>query len=273
MVEPNNRHLSVRRQCELLELNRSTYYYQPCEESEENLELMRRLDELHLEHPYFGSRMLSKYLGIERKRARRLMRLMGIEAIYPKPRTTQRNQEHKIFPYLLRDLPIEHCDQVWSTDITYVPMRHGFMYLTAVIDWYSRYVISWRLSNSLDSHFCLEALEEALSGSQKPEIFNTDQGCQFTSIAFTSRLQDHGVRISMDGRGRALDNVFIERLWRTVKYDHIYLWDYETPWQLETGLEQYFAFYCHKRLHSSLNYQTPAAVYHGMAKEVAGLAG
>jgi len=273
LVEPNHQQLSIRRQCALLGLNRSTYYYQPCKEPEENLTLMRRLDELHMEQPSFGSRMLSKHLGIGRKRTHRLMRLMGLEAIYPKPTTTQRNQEHKIFPYLLRDLRIEHCDQVWSTDITYVPMCHGFMYLTAVIDWYSRYVLSWRLSNSLDSHFCLEALEEALSGSQKPEIFNTDQGCQFTSIAFTSRLQDHGIQISMDGRGRALDNVFIERLWRTVKYDHIYLWDYETPWQLETGLEQYFAFYCHKRLHSSLNYQTPAAVYRRTAKETSGLAG
>jgi putative transposase len=274
MVEPSNRGLSVRRQCELLGLNRSTYYYQPCGESTENLALMRRLDELHMERPCFGSRMLSKYLGIGRERTRRLMRQMGIEAIYPKPRTTQRNQEHKVFPYyLLRDLRIERCDQVWSTDITYVPMDHGFMYLTAVIDWYSRYVISWRISNSLDGHFCREALEEALSGSRQPEIFNTDQGCQYTSVAFTSLLQDHGIRISMDGRGRALDNVFIERLWRTVKYEHIYLWDYTTPWQLETGLEEYFGFYCHRRLHSSLNYRTPAAVYYAEPTEAPSLAG
>ncbi len=273
MIQPSDQRLSIRRQCELLGLNRSTYYYQPCGESQENLTLMRRLDELHLEHPYFGSRMLSKHLGIGRERARRLMRLMGMEAIYPKPRTTERNQEHKVFPYLLRDLAIERCDQVWSTDITYVPMHQGFMYLTAVIDWYSRYVVSWSISNSLENRFCLEALEEALSGSRKPEIFNTDQGCQYTSVAFTRRLQDHGIRISMDGRGRALDNVFIERLWRTVKYENIYLWDYETPWQLETGLEQYFAFYCHRRLHSSLNYRTPAAVYHAEQTEPSGLAG
>jgi putative transposase len=270
MVKPHHGKLSIRRQCELLGLNRATYYYQPRKESEENLELMRRLDELHLEYPTFGSRMLAKYARIERKRARRLMRLMGIEAIYPKPTTSRRDQEHRVFPYLLRNVTVDHCDQVWSTDITYVPMRRGFMYLTAVIDWYSRYVLSWRISNSLDVHFCLEALEEALSGSRRPEIFNTDQGCQYTSNAFTSRLQDHGIRISMDGRGRALDNVFIERLWRTVKQEHIYLWDYETAWQLETGLEHYFAFYSLRRLHSSLDYQTPASVYFGSENAVAG---
>ena len=253
LVDPKCAALSIRRQCELLGLNRATYYYQPRTESEENLALMRRLDELHMEHPTFGSRMLAKHIGINRKRARRLMQLMGIEAIYPRPRTTRWNQEHKVFPYLLRDMAVERCDQVWSTDITYVPMRHGFMYLTAVIDWYSRYVISWRLSNSLDVGFCLDVLDEALSGSRRPEIFNTDQGSQYTSNEFTTRLQDHGIQISMDGRGRALDNVFIERLWRTVKQEYIYLWEHETAWDLEAGLEKYFTFYCHDHRHSSLD--------------------
>jgi putative transposase len=187
---------------------------------------------------------------------------MGIEAIYPKPKTTKRNKEHEIYPYLLRDLAIERCDQVWSSDITYVPIEGGFMYLTAVIDWYSRYVLSWQLSNTLDGRFCVDALEEALSQGRCPEIFNTDQGCQYTSIAFTGRLKERKIRISMDGRCRALDNVFIERLWRTVKYEDIYLHSYESPWDLESGLDRYFTFYCCERLHSSLDYRTPWEVYH-----------
>lgn len=222
---------------------------------------MRRIDELHLEWPFLGSRMIGKNLGIGRRRARRLMRNMGIEAIYPKPRTTLRNKQHEVYPYLLRDLEIVRCDQVWSTDITYVPLSQGYMYLTAVIDWHSRYVLSWRLSNTLDGGFCIEALEEALSGGRKPSIFNTDQGCQYTSVAFTSKLKDQGIRISMDGRGRALDNVFIERFWRSVKYEDIYLRGYESPWELERGLERYFDFTCHQRLHSSLGYRVPWEVY------------
>jgi len=244
-----------------LELNRSTYYFEPSGESLENLDLMRRIDELHMQRPFFGARVMGKNLGIGRDRAKRLMRKMGIDAIYPKPRTTLRDKQHEVYPYLLRDLEIVRCDQVWSTDITYVPMAEGFMYLTAVIDWYSRCVLSWRLSNTLDNRFCIEALEDALSRGRKPMIFNTDQGCQYTSIAFTGRLKEHRIRISMDGRGRALDNVFIERLWRTVKYEDIYLRRYESPWQLESGLEQYFDFYCHQRLHSSLDYRTPGEVY------------
>ncbi len=222
---------------------------------------MRRMDEIYMQWPFYGARRMGRQLGISRDRASRLMRLMGIEAIYPKPRTTTRDKKHAIYPYLLRHIAISHCDQVWSTDITYVPLPSGYMYLTAVIDWYSRHVLSWRLSNTLDNRFCLDALEAALSGKRKPEIFNTDQGCQYTSIAFTSRLKDHKIRISMDGRGRALDNVFIERLWRTVKYEDIYLRSYENPRELESGLARYFDFYCHERMHSSLDYRTPAEVY------------
>ena len=188
------------------------------------------------------------------------MRKMGLEAIYAKPRTTRRKAEHRVFPYLLRDVEIRRKDQVWSTDITYIPLRHGFMYLVAVMDWYTRYVLSWRLSNTLESHFCIEALEESLAIS-RPEIFNTDQGSQFTSQAFTGILQDHEIAISMDGRGRALDNVFIERLWRTVKYENVYLKQYETAGQLAKGLRKYFYFYCNERPHSSLGSRTPAEWY------------
>jgi len=252
--------LSVRRQCELLGLARASWYYEPVEETAENLALMRRIDELYLKRPYFGSRRVADELAVNRKRAQRLMRLMGLEAIYPKPRTTVRHPEHKIYPYLLRDVVIERPNQVWSTDITYVPMRSGFLYLTAVLDWYSRYVLAWRLSNSLDSAFCVAALEAALERG-RPEIFNTDQGVQFTSVAFTSCLESRGIAISMDGRRRALDNVFVERLWRTVKYEEVYLKDYEDAWQAETSLGEYFDFYCHERRHQALGRRTPAAVY------------
>lgn len=227
---------------------------------------MRLLDEQYLRTPAFGSRMMSQLLSrqvgyaVNRKRVQRLMRVMGIQAVFPRPRTTLRNSQHRIFPYLLRDLSITRKDQVWSTDITYVPLRCGFMYLAAVLDWHTRYVLSWRLSNSLEGAFCIEALEAALSRG-RPEIFNTDQGSQFTSNAFTSVLQTRGIAISMDGRGRALDNVFIERLWRTVKYEDIYLQDYESAAALKAGLKSYFDFYCHERPHSSLDYRTPAEAY------------
>jgi len=260
LIEPTHDALSLRRQCELLGLARGSWYYEPAGETKQNLKLMRRIDELYLQRPYFGSRRMGDELKVNRKRVQRLMRLMGLEAIYPKPRTTLRNADHKIYPYLLRNLEIKRPNQVWSTDITYIPMQGGFLYLTAVLDWYSRYVLSWRLSNSLDSTFCIEALEEALVGGQ-PEIFNTDQGVQFTSVAFTSRLASRGVAISMDGRGRALDNVFIERLWRTVKYEEVYLKDYEDAWQAETSLREYFDFYCHGRRHQALEKRTPAEVY------------
>ena len=252
--------MSLRRQCELLGLARGSWYYEPAGESAQNLKLMRRIDKLFLMRPYFGSRRVADELDVNRKRAQRLMRLMGLEAIYPKPHTTARNAEHKIYPYLLRNVEIVRPDQVWSADITYIPLRGGFLYLTAVIDWYSRYVLAWRLSNSLESAFCIEALEEALSRG-RPEIFNTDQGVQFTSQAFIRCLELRGVAISMDGRGRALDNVFIERLWRTLKYEEVYLKDYEDAWQADASLGEYLEFYCYERRHQSLGKRTPAEVY------------
>ena len=267
MIEPTHDALSLRRQCELLGLARGSWYYEPAGETKQNLKLMRRIDELYLQRPYFGSRRVGDELKVNRKRVQRLMRLMGLEAIYPKPRTTLRNADHKIYPYLLRNLEIIRPNQVWSTDITYIPMQGGFLYLTAVLDWFSRYVLAWRLSNSLDSTFCIEALEEALVGGQ-PEIFNTDQGVQFTSVAFTSCLASRGVAISMDGRGRALDNVFIERLWRTVKYEEVYLKDYDDAWQAETSLREYFEFYCHGRRHQALEKRTPAEVYGACRKKL-----
>lgn len=249
--------MSIARQCALLGLARSTWYYEP---APENLKLMRRIDEEYLKTPFYGSRKLADVLGVNRKRIGRLMRLMGLEAVYPKRRTTWPGAGHKIYPYLLRNLAVTRPDQVWSTDITYVPMRHGFLYLTAVMDWYSRYVLSWRLSNTLEGSFCVEALEAALLQA-RPEIFNSDQGSQFTSAAFTSRLEAHGVAISMDGKGRALDNVFVERLWRTVKYEEVYLGEYEDGWEAERRLEKYFRFYCEERIHQALDYRTPAELY------------
>lgn len=248
------------RQCELLDLPRSTYYYASPGESSANLSLMRRIDEQYLRTPFYGSRRLAVVLKANRKRVQRLMRLMGLEAIYPKRRTTRPGAGHKIYPYLLRNVAIERPDQVWSIDITYLPLRHGFLYLTAVLDWYSRYVLSWRLSNTLDGSICEEALEEALSRG-RPEVFNSDQGSQFTSRSFTSRLESRGIAISMDGRGRALDNVFVERLWRTVKYEEVYLQDYADGWAAESSLSSYFRFYCEERVHQSLDYRTPAEVY------------
>jgi putative transposase len=226
---------------------------------------MRRIDKLHLDHPFYGSRNIAHVLStptcpINRKRVQRLMRVMRIEAVYPKPRTTHRDENHKIYPYLLRNLKIEHPNHVWSADITYIPMPKGYMYLVAVIDWFSRYVLSWRLSNTLDSSFCVEAIEAA-SERALPKIFNSDQGVQFTSRAFTSRWESWGVAISMDGRGRAIDNVFIERLWRSVKYEWVYLHEFATVQALDRGLQKYFEFYCHQRPHQALNYRTPAEVY------------
>jgi len=242
-------------------LPRSTWYYAPAVESAEDLALMRRIDELYLRWPFYGSRRMAAVLGVNRKRVQRLMRRMGLEAIYPKRRTTRPAAGHKIYPYLLGNVEIVRPDQVWSTDITYVPMRHGFLYLVAVMDWFSRHVLSWRLSNTLDGGFCVEALDEALAVTS-PEIFNTDQGSQFTALAFTERLEAAGVAISMDSRGRAIDNVFVERLWRSVKYEEVYLHDYTTAWDAEAGLQRYFAFYSHERIHQALGYRTPADVYH-----------
>ncbi len=246
----------------MLELARSSCYYHPQGESEANLALMRKIDELYTRWPFYGSRRIADELEVSRGRIQRLMRQMGIEAIYPKKRTTWPGAGHKIYPYLLRNVEIVRPDQVWSTDITYVPLQHGFLYLVAVIDWYSRYVLSWRLSNTLDIGFCLEALDEALTTKQ-PEIFNSDQGSQFTATAFTDRLATRGVAISMDGRGRAIDNVFVERLWRSVKYEEVYLKDYQDGWEAEASLESYFRFYSHERIHQALGYRTPAEVYLG----------
>ena len=260
--------ISVRRQCELLGVSRSSYYYQAAETSAEDLRLMRLIDEQYLRTPFFGSRQMTAWLKrftgecVNRKRVVRLMKRMGIEAIYPQRKTTIRNPKHRVFPYLLRNMQIVRKDQVWSTDITYIPLRTGFMYLVAVMDWFSRHVLSWQLSNTLENHFCISALEDALQIST-PEIFNTDQGSQFTSNRFIDTLKRHSIAISMDGRGRALDNVFIERLWRTVKYEDIYLKDYGTAAELRSGLSEYFSFYGTERPHSSLGHRTPAEVYYG----------
>jgi putative transposase len=247
LIEPFDDHLSVRRQCELLDVNRSSFYLQPAAESEENLRLMRLIDQQFLLTPFYGSRRMTASLErsgetVNRKRVQRLMAKMGLEAIFPRPRTTITATAARVYPYLLRDRELTRVDEVWSSDITYVPMRHGFMYLTAVIDWFSRYVLSWRLSNTLEGRFCLEALEEALSIG-RPEIFNTDLGSQFTAQEYTSRLEEAGIAVSRDGRGRALDNVFVERLWRSVKYEDIYIKDYEHVQELESGLTAYFWFY------------------------------
>lgn len=226
---------------------------------------MRLIDEQYTQMPFYGNRKMTQFLRlcgypINHKRISRLMRLMGLECVYPKPSLSRKHPEHRIYPYLLRGVAITGCDQVWSTDITYIRLKHGFLYLAAIIDWFSRFVIAWRLSNTLDVHFCLEMLQEALSYGQ-PAIFNTDQGSQFTSNDFTGMLADRHIDISMDGRGRCFDNIFSERLWRSVKYEEVYLNDYQTPHDAYLGLKRYFELYNHKRLHQSLNYQTPAAVY------------
>lgn len=271
LIEPEHPLISLRRQCELVGLNRSSYFYgnletdKPPRDSKENMQIMSFIDKQYIKTPAYGSRRMADQLRLEghqvnRKRIRCLMHRMGLQAIYPKPRLSQRNKEHKIYPYLLRNVAIERINQVWSSDITYIPMRNGFMYLTVVMDWRSRYVLSWRLSNTLDVDFCLEALDEALS-TGSPEIFNTDQGSQYTSLAFTQRLLNSKITISMDGRGRALDNVFVERLWRSVKYEDIYLKDYQSVSELNLGLEQYFWHYNNERPHQGLNGKTPAMVY------------
>ena len=259
--------VSVRHQCELLELCRSRYYYEPCPESEENLALMRRLDELHLEHPVYGSRKLAVLLRrvglrINRKRVVRLLRLMGIEAIYAKPKLSVPGPGHQIYPYLLADLEVTGADQVWCADITYVPMARGFMYLVAVMDWWSRYVLAWRLSNTMESAFCVDAWEGALRiGRKAPLISNTDQGAQFTSPMYLDAVQSAGVEVSMDGRGRWLDNRFIERLWRSAKYEDIYLQDYGDGLAAGRGLGRWFDRYNAERPHQALGYATPAEVY------------
>lgn len=259
-IEPNHKCLSVSRQCKLIGLARSNWYYEPVGESSENLALMRRIDELYIKCPFYGTRKVCEQFAVNRKRAQRLMRLMGIEGIHRKRSTSRPAPGHKVYPYLLRNITITRPDQVWASDITYIPLQHGFLYLTAVMDLYSRNVLSWRLSNTLTGDFCVEALDAALSRA-RPKIFNTDQGAQFTSRAFTSRLEQSGVAISMDGRGRALDNVFVERLWRSLKYEEVYLRDYANGWEAEGSLGNYLKFYCNERLHQALAYRTPAEVY------------
>jgi putative transposase len=249
-----------------LGLPRSTFYYEPATESQENLRLMRLIDEQYLKCPFFGSRRMAVWLKedqgeeVNRKRVQRLMRLMRLEVIYPRPNLSAPGRDHRVYPYLLRGVEIERPDQVWSTDITYIPMAHGFMYLAAVLDWHSRCVLAWRLSNTLDGEFCLDMLQEALSRGQ-PEVFNTDQGTQFTSLAWTSRLEAAGVKVSMDGKGRCLDNVLVERLWRSLKYEEIYPRCYETVPALRAGLIRYLTFYNEERRHQALGYRTPAEVY------------
>ena len=262
--------LSLSRQCSLLQVGRTSIYYKP-HIPEAKLELLRQIDELYTEDPTRGTRRMCAALqrqGIKigRGKARRLMELLGIAAIYRKPNLSKAAPEHKVYPYLLRNVPITRVNQVWSTDITYIRLRHGFVYLCAVIDWYSRYVLSWRLSTTLDAAFCVEALQEALGKYGKPEVFNTDQGCQFTSEDVTGVLKENEIEISMDGKGRALDNVFVERLWRTVKYEDIYLKDYGTVLECRAGLEAFFGRYNNRREHQSLDYRFPSEVYFG--KEV-----
>ena len=258
--------LSIRRQCEILGIHRSGVYYAPGAMSDEELELMRRIDELHLAHPFLGSRKLSQELRAEgrvvnRKRVQRLMQQMGIVALVPQPQTSAPAPEHVRYPYLLRGLKVDHVNHVWAADITYIPLAHGFVYLVAIMDWYSRRVLAWRLSNTIDSSFCVDALEEALAQFPAPEIFNTDQGAQFTAEAFTSVLRERGIRISMDGRGRCLDNVFVERLWRSLKYEEVYLHAYEDAREARRGIGRYLEYYNEDRRHQSLGYETPAGFY------------
>ena len=264
---------SVRRQCELIELNRSSWYAPGAEvgESAENLALMQRIDELYTAHPFYGSRKMTAALrreghGVNRKRVQRLMRRMGLQSVAPRPNTSAAHPQHKVYPYLLRGLAVVRANQVWSTDITYVRVGRGFAYLTAVIDWYSRKVLAWRLSNTMDTAFCVEALQEALATHGRPEIFNTDQGSQFTSEAFTGVLKARAVRISMDGKGRALDNIFVERLWRSVKYEEVYLKQYQSMREARAGLAAYFRFYNHQRPHQALENRTPAEVHGATAQ-------
>jgi len=266
MIDLENTVLPINLQCRLLELSRSSYYYRPQPESELNLHLMDLIDRQYTKRPFYGARQMTESLKrqghwVNHKRVERLMRKMGIMAIYPRPRTSIKDDSHKIYPYLLRDLAIIYPNQVWCSDITYIRMRHGFLYLIAIMDWFSRYVLSWELSNTLDVHFCLEALDQALRIA-KPGIFNNDQGSQFTSSAFTGLLEQNNIRISMDGRGRAFDNIFIERLWRTVKYEEVYIHDYQDGVDAYFALDKYFRFYNEERFHSSLDYQTPSEVYY-----------
>jgi putative transposase len=266
MVEPDHARLSISRQCRLVSIARSSFYYQGRGESPMNLHLMRLIDEQFLETPFFGSRQIRRCLRrqgylVGRDRVRRLMRLLGLQAVYQRPKTSQPHPQHKVYPYLLRGLSITRPNQVWCADVTYIPLKRGFLYLVAVMDWASRKVLSWRLSNTLDSGFCVEALEEAIERYGAPEIFNTDQGSQFTSFDFTSVPKEHGIKISMDGKGRWMDNVFIERLWRSLKCEEVYLHDYATGSEAYAGIAWWITLYNERRPHSSLDDLTPEEAY------------
>lgn len=269
-IDTSHESLSIGRQCELIELPRSSYYRKSSldKESDENLTLMRLVDKEYTKHPFYGSRKMRNYLcrlgyKINRKRVQRLMRKMGLQSIAPKPNTSKPHPEHKKYPYLLRKLEITCPNQVWCSDITYIPLPGGFVYLTAVMDWYSRYVLSWEVSVTMDSSFCVSSLESAFRGYGRPEIFNTDQGVQYTSNDFTSTVLDNNVLLSMDGKGRCMDNIFIERLWRSVKYEEVYLKDYDSVSDLIKSLKVYFKFYNNERTHSALGGMTPAEIYGG----------
>lgn len=266
MIEPDHPQLSIGQQCKLLSISRSSFYYTPKGETEQNLSLMRQIDEQFLETPFFGVRQMTWHLRSERhlvneKRIRRLMRLMGLMPIYQKPNTSRPGRGHKTYPYLLRGLRVDRPNQVWCSDITYLPMRRGFLYLVAIMDWHTRKVLAWRISNTLEADFCVEALNEAIHKFGPPEIMNTDQGSQFTSFAWTDRLRRSGVRISMDGKGRFLDNIFIERLWRTLKYECVYLHAWETGSEAKAGIRKWMTFYNHQRPHSALGGRPPAVLY------------
>jgi len=265
-VDPDHAQLSIAKQCKLLSINRAAYYYQSVGESLKNLQLMRLIDEQHLETPWYGSRQMSRHLrrlghAVNRKRISRLMQLMGLSVIYQKPNTSKPHPQHKVYPYLLRGLTIDRPNQVWCADISYIPLRRGFLYLVAIMDWFSRKVLSWRLSNTMDADFCVDALEEALARFGQPEIFNTDQGSQFTSDEFTNVLKKANVRISMDGKGRWRDNIMIERLWRSLKYECIYLHAFETGSEVRRGLKHWIEFYNTRRPHSKLDDRTPFEAY------------
>jgi putative transposase len=265
MIDREHNQLSLVRQCTLLRVSRASLYCQPTPPRTQDLELMALMDRQYLKTPFYGSRRMRAWLqgqghSVGRGKVRRLMRLMGLEAIYRRPNTSKPTPEHRIYPYLLKGVEINRVNQVWSADITYIPMSQGFLYLVAIMDWYSRYVLAWRLSNTMDVDFCAEALDEALSKG-KPEIFNTDQGSQFTSEAFTSVLLEQGIQISMDGKGRYLDNIFVERLWRSVKYEEVYLKAYQNGTEARKGIDAYLDFYNQERPHQALGYQTPGQVF------------
>ena len=271
MIDREEPKLSLVRQCALLGISRSSLYYLPTEAGTEDLELMALIDQQYLKTPFYGSRRMTAWLRnhghqVNRKRVRRLMQLIGLEAIYRRPNTSKPNPGHKVYPYLLRGLEINRVNQVWATDITYIPMARGFLYLVAIMDWHSRYVLAWRLSNTLEVDFCVAALEEALSKG-RPQIFNTDQGSQFTSEALTSMLLAQGVQVSMDGRGRCMDNVFVERLWRSIKYEEVYLKAYQNGTEARKGIGAYLAFYNQERPHQALGYRSPGQVFHAVSPQ------